>query len=85
MEIFYTPKFAREYKKLPKKVKGIAERHEQLFRTNPFDARLDTHKLHGRLQEFWSFSAGFRHRIVFEFGEKEVVYFHSVGDHEVYQ
>jgi mRNA-degrading endonuclease YafQ of YafQ-DinJ toxin-antitoxin module len=58
MEIIYSSKFAREYKKLPRKVKSKAEEHETIFRQNPYDPRLNTHKLHGRLKEFWSFSVG---------------------------
>ncbi len=85
MRIVYTTKFAREYKKLPKKVRLAAEKIEPLFRENPFHPALDTHKLHGRLKDFWSFSIGFRHRIVFEFGNTDTMYFHSVGNHDVYQ
>ena len=85
MEIIYSPKFRREYKKLPKNVKLAAEKKESVFRKNPFDPSLDTHKLHGRLREFWSFSVGFKQRIVFELGDKDIIYFHSVGDHDIYQ
>ncbi len=85
MRIIYSPKFAREYKKLPKKVKTLAERKEILFRQNPFNPTLETHKLHGRLKDFWSFSVGFKFRVIFEFGDKETIYFHAVGDHEIYQ
>lgn len=85
MGIFYTSKFKREYKKLPKNIKLIAEKKEIILRRNPFDPSLDTHKLHGRLKEFWAFSIGFKYRIVFEFGDKDAIYFHSVGDHDVYQ
>ena len=85
MEIIYSPKFRREYKKLPKNVKLAAEKKESVFRKNSFDPSLDTHKLHGRLREFWSFSVGFKQRIVFELGDKDIIYFHSVGDHDIYQ
>jgi len=85
MKIIYSGKFAREYKKLPKAVKIEAEKKEQIFRKNIFDKRLDTHKLHGRLKNFWSFSIGRGHRIIFEFAEKDIVYFHSVGNHDIYQ
>ena len=84
MNIIYTSKFKREYKKLPSKVKSRAEENEILFRKNPFDSRLDTHKLHGRLKEFWSFSIGFKYRIIFEFGD-DTIYFYSTGNHDVYQ
>lgn len=85
MKILYTSKFKREYKKLPTFVKLAAEEKEKVFRKNPFDPALDTHKLHGRLREFWSFSIGYRFRIIFEFGTKDTIYFHSVGNHRIYE
>lgn len=86
MEIIYSPKFAREYKKLPNNIKDIAEEHETLFRKNPFDSRLKTHKLKGKFSGFLSFSLDYKHRIIFEFSkDKNTAYFHSVGDHDVYQ
>lgn len=85
MLIVYASKFQREYKKLPDKIKNIAEQNEQIFRDNPFNPALDTHKLHGRLKDFWSFSIGYKYRIIFEFVNKETVYFHSTGNHDIYQ
>lgn len=85
MKIIYTSKFLREYKKISEKIKITAEGKEKIFRKNPFDPVLDTHKLHGRFKEFWSFSIGYKHRIIFEFGENNIIYFHSVGNHDIYQ
>ncbi len=86
MQIFYSSKFAREYKKLPEKIKDLAEQRELVFRKNPFDTILGAHKLHGKLKDFWSFAIGYNYRIIFEFKkDKGTVYFHSVGDHEIYQ
>ena len=85
MEIIYSSKFVREYKKLPIKVKVTAEERETIFRQNSHDPRLNTHKLHGRLKEFWSFSLGSKYRIIFEFGNDKTIYFHSVGNHDIYQ
>jgi len=85
MKIIYTSKFSREYKKLPREVKISAEKKELLFRKDPFNPVLDTHKLHGRLREFWSFSVGYTYRIIFEFGSENLIYFHSVGNHDIYQ
>ncbi len=86
MEIIYSTKFAREYKKLPQKIKLIAEKREVIFRQNPFDPQLKSHKLHGKLKEFWSFSIDGNYRIIFEFNkDKGQIYFHSVGNHDVYQ
>lgn len=84
MKIYYSSKFAKEYKRLPLKVKIAAEKKEKIFRKNPRDARLKTHKLTGRLREYYSFSIDYQYRIIFEFREKEIVWFHSVGTHEIY-
>lgn len=69
MEIIYSLKFAREYKKLSEKVKNKAERQEIIFRKNPFDHRLKTHKLKGKLSGFLSFSIGYKCRLIFEFSQ----------------
>ena len=84
MEIYYSPRFEREYKKIPKLIKLEAEKAETLFRKDPFDQNLKTHKLHGKLKEFWSFGINNKHRIVFEFVSENIVWFHSIGDHSVY-
>ncbi len=83
MDIVYSTHFAKTYKRLPRSVKISAEKKEKLFRENPFDKRLKTHKLHGKLTDLWSFSVDERHRIIFEFGE-DVIYFHLIGNHGVY-
>jgi mRNA-degrading endonuclease YafQ of YafQ-DinJ toxin-antitoxin module len=85
MRIVYSSKFAREYKKLPDNIKFLAQARESVFRKNPFEPVLETHKLHGRLRDFWSFSVGFRYRIIFEFASNNTVHFHSVGNHDIYQ
>lgn len=85
MRIYYSSKFKREYKRLPKKIKIIAEEKELVFRTNPFEPRLNTHKLSGRFKEYWAFSVDEKYRIIFEFAEKDIIWFHSVGDHSIYQ
>ena len=84
-KIIYTSKFAREYKKLPKKIKLLAEKKEKIFRMNSANLILNTHKLHGRFKNFWSFSIDFEYRIIFEFGDNNIVYFHSIGNHSIYE
>ena len=84
MKIYYSSKFAKEHKRLPLKVKIAAEKKEKLFRQDPFDPILKTHKLSGRLKEYYSFSIDHEYRIIFEFFKKDTVWFHSVGTHEIY-
>lgn len=85
MKIYYSSHFSWEYKRLPLNVKKIAEKKEQIFRKNPFDQKLKTHKLKGSLKGFLSFSINQRYRIIFEFVNKNTVWFHSVGDHSIYK
>lgn len=85
MKIYYSSKFAKEYKRLPKRVKLLAEKREIIFRKNPFDPRLKTHKLSGKLKDYYSFSIDYQYRIIFEITEKDIVWFHSVGTHEIYR
>ena len=84
MDIIYSSKFAREYKKLPKNIKTLAEEQEKIFRKDPFDSRLKTHKLKGRLEDFWSFSINREYRIIFELKDSNTVWFLSVGTHRIY-
>ena len=85
MKIYYTGKFSSSYKKLPISIKKEAEHKEKLFRKNPFDPVLKTHKLTGKFKSFWSFSIDAKHRIIFEFSDKDEVVFHKAGTHDVYR
>lgn len=85
MRIIYSPKFLKQYRRLPKEVKAIAEAKEIIFRTDYFDKRLKTHKLHGRLNNLRAFSLNSKYRIVFEICEDKSVVFHAVGSHDIYE
>jgi addiction module RelE/StbE family toxin len=85
MIILYSPKFAREYKKLPDEVKNVAETKEKIFRKDPFDSRLKTHKLAGEFEGFLSFSINFSYRIIFDFADKNTARFYRVGTHDIYE
>ncbi len=84
MRILYSSKFGKNYRKLPIDVKKKAEKCETIFRKNPYDSRLKTHKLKGVFYDYYAFSINFQYRIIFEFKEGGVVWFHSVGTHEIY-
>ncbi len=84
MKIYYSTKFGKEYKKLPKKIKLAAEKKENLFREDPFSPQLKTHRLTGKLKDYWSFSIDYQYRIIFEFADKDIIWFHSIGTHTIY-
>lgn len=84
MTIYHSPRFEKSLFHLPALAQDRAELCEELFRTNPFDRKLRTHKLHGKMQGQWSFSIDRRHRILFEFDGDDVIFL-DVGDHDLYQ
>lgn len=83
--IQYGSKFLQSYKKLNLKEKLLAEKREGIFRKNAFDLRLKTHKLKGKLNNYWSFSITYSHRIIFKFLQNNEVVFYDIGDHDIYQ
>lgn len=84
MRIFFSSKFKRYYKKLSQELKKQAKEKEKIFRKNPFNPGLKTHKLHGKYKDYWSFSISGSYRIMFDFiSEKEIVFI-DVGDHDIY-
>jgi len=83
--IFTHSRFDKNYKKLPKEVKNKAKKKERIFRENPFDPRLKTHKLKGEEKETWAFDIDFHYRIKFIFLSDEEVLFLDVGIHEIYK
>jgi mRNA-degrading endonuclease YafQ of YafQ-DinJ toxin-antitoxin module len=83
--IYYTSKFGRNFRRLDRKVQIKAARKEKIFRQNPFDPRLKTHRLKGVWRDFYSFSVDYRYRIVFTFESRDKVTFVDIGDHSVYR
>jgi len=85
MQITYSKKYLRQFKKLPRDVQVTAVRRvKDFFLADPFHPTLLTHKLSGRLKEFWAFSIDKKYRIIFEFSGRESVNFLFVGDHSIY-
>ena len=57
----------------------------ELLAEDAFDARLKTHKLHGRLNGFLACSAGYELRIVFRIikqSNSEAILLEAIGSHE---
>lgn len=85
MKILHSPRFIKKYQKLPKEIKLLAEKREEIFRQDPFHPSLKTHKLKGKLKDQYSFSITYNWRIVFHFESENLVGFDTVGTHEVYK
>lgn len=85
MKIQVSPCFQRSYRKLPQRIKEIAGEKELIFRKNPFDSRLKTHKLSGKDKECLAFWITHSYRIKFIFLSAEEVLFLDIGTHEIYK
>ena len=85
LEISFDDSFKRSFKK---RIKGndILERRFktklEIFRENPFDQRLKTHKLSGKLQYLWSFSLEYDQRVLFYFEDNGKAVFVDIGSHD---
>ena len=88
IEIAFSSSFKRAYKRRISGNSTLQKRFSsklEIFRNDPFDAQLRTHKLSGRLSDLWSFSIEYDLRVVFYFeaGDKAVLI--DIGTHdEVY-
>ena len=53
-----------------------------IFKNNPFDARLKTHKLSGKLKDLYSFSIGYDLRVIFFFYNDNQIVLQDIGKHD---
>ena len=82
--IYYHPQFRRSFLGLPDDVQKIVEGKVILFKNNPFDPILRTHKLHGKLRNHWSFSIKGQYRIIFIFEKNDAILL-DIGVHDIYK
>jgi addiction module RelE/StbE family toxin len=84
-EIYYTSRFEKQFKKLPRVVQEKAVATEYRIRSNPLHPSLRLHKLSGKLEGLWSISITNSYRIIFESLEDGDLLFISIGLHSIYQ
>ncbi len=83
-KIYPTTRFTRSFRRLPDNIKKKAVERERIFKENPFDPRLDTHKTKGKLQGLLAYSVDFHYRVLFHFLDEKTVLYHDIGDHSLY-
>lgn len=87
-EIAFSASFKRAFRKSVAGNASLETRfweRVELFRNSPFDPKLRTHKLSGKLKDLWSFSVEYDVRVIFSFAGRERVVFIDIGSHkEVY-
>ena len=83
--VFFSSAFKRAFKKRiagQKDLEGKFWKRVQIFTVDPFDPRLRTHKLSGRLSELWSFSIAYDLRVIFYFLPQNRAMFENIGSHD---
>jgi mRNA-degrading endonuclease YafQ of YafQ-DinJ toxin-antitoxin module len=89
MEVAFSDSFKKAFKKRIKSTDIETEFwiHLELFILDPFNTKLKTHKLSGKLKDLWSFSIDYNIRVVFFFStdKPKKAIFVDIGTHdEVY-
>ena len=86
-KVAFSSSFKRAFKKKIKKQKTFEDKFWEkvnIFIHNPFDSKLRTHKLSGKLRELFAFSIDYDNRVVFYFEDDQAI-FVDIGPHdEVY-
>lgn len=82
---YTTPQFEKDFLNLPEKIKSKSKKKIKLFEEDCFCKILDTHKLKGVLQNFWSFSIDDNYRVIFRFLPEQEVIYYRIGPHKIYK
>ena len=64
-EIYFSQRFKKSINKIPLEVIEALTIKQSLFTINPFHSTLKTHKLTGKLNQYYSFSITHSYRIIF--------------------
>lgn len=79
----FTKEFVKNQSNLPEHLKNLFKVKGDLFFANPFESSLKTHKLNGKLKDYWAFSVNHKYRVIFLI-EADVITFISIGRHDIY-
>ncbi|KKS13089.1 hypothetical protein A2617_01645 [Candidatus Daviesbacteria bacterium RIFOXYD1_FULL_41_10] len=85
MQIFYSSYFAKQIKKLTPEEKSLLSKFEKKFRQNPFSPDLKTHKLSGKLKNYWACSINYKIMVIFELQMNNKIILVNIGGHNIYR
>lgn len=85
LTIHLSSRFERSYHKMPLNIQADFGEKIRFFQNNPFDPRLHTHKLGGRLQDLYAFYLRDGFRVLLDFVEPNVVLLVNIGSHDDYR
>ena len=85
LSLVYAPVFVRQLNKLDENLKEEVVEKNEMFKDVSNHQYLKVHKLHGKLNNRYSFSVNYNYRIIFEYATKNNVNILSIGDHNIYK
>lgn len=85
LSLIYAPIFFRQFNKLEKDLQEDVLEKIEMFKDVSNHQYLKVHKLHGKLNNHYSFSVNYTHRIIFEYAKKKSVNILAIGDHNIYK
>lgn len=80
-----TPQFENDFLALSLQLRAKARKKIALFERDCFCSVLDTHKLKGAPQHFWSFSVDDGYRVIFRFLPNQEAIYYRIGSHRIYK
>jgi len=86
IQVAFSSSFKKSFKKIIKgnvNLESLFIEKLEIFIKNPYDPRLKTHQLYGKLAGIWSFSLTYKIRITFTFVESDQVILENIGAHKV--
>ena len=82
MQIEYSKKFIKEFKKCPSKIKTAFKNKLKIFIKNQFNPILNNHSLTGKLKKYKSINVNGYWRAIFqEIKDGDMIYFVAIGTH----
>ena len=82
MQIEYSQKFVKEFKKCPQNIKESFKFRLKIFIKDKHSPVLNNHRLSGKIKNFRSINIGGDWRAIFEEMERgQIIYFVAIGTH----
>jgi addiction module RelE/StbE family toxin len=85
IKLIWDANFKRSYKKRIGSNKPLKKKFGDainVFCHEPFNTKLKTHKLTGKLKDLWAFSVSYDCRVIFMFIDTETALLVDIGSHE---
>lgn len=82
--IQFSDTFQKQYKRLPQTIRNKTKKKITLLKHDPYTDSLCTHKLTGKLNNYWACSIDYQYRLVFSIQDNKIIRLQSIGTHKIY-